>query len=1184
MALTIRTFATGLISLLILSLMSVLPARAADGIQTWDELVAAFATGGDVVLGADIDGEGSLRLVDADVTLDLAGHRLTVTGAPAIEIPEGTTLRIDDSAGGGQLIAEGSSRTVSTIGALLHMGHLVIDGGDIAIGHHTSWDPSSYEEVHAPAIGPWAERDFYGRYRGALTINGGSVDVERTWGRAAVIGGPEGGNGITVEVYGGELDARYVDDGAKATYPQASDRAYGAVIGGGEGNTWGSIFNLYGGIVRAEGFTTGAVIGSGDSPLNNPVQAYRAGDVAVHGGELHINVLYDWSAGIGLTESLLHARRGGGSFTMTDGLVKIVGVHNGAAIGGSPANVGIDSFITGGELIVEAEYQKAEVFGAGWDSTWDREGFYRGTVNIAGEPYSGEDVVFPGAFASEYRAIPGSTGTFVFDVQPRDNPLLGYTAHLYFVEKVTYDSDGGSPNPGTAWPQRGTTHDGLGTAPSHDSAGDFVGWFHGDVLIEPGSPVTQSLDLVARYGEQNSTVIVTADPANGQEPTRYEVRRGGSLAGLPVPSKPNAEFLGWLVGDMLVDDSFTVTADLTVRAAWGPGEHLVRFVTYGGSAVDPVHVRDGQPIDRLPEPTREGHTFLGWNDGPYPWSPDQSVTRLTTLHAQWQIHTFTVTFDFGYSKSPQVVKRNWGTKSTVPTTNRPGYEFLYWENKATGEVWTNDQLITEDIELLAHWKALPYTVTFDPNGGELTSPATVEVVHGDRVAEPTAPVWEGHVFTGWFRDDLKWNFSSRSITADTTLVARWDDQVHTVTFKPGYGWSAITEQVTYGGKASVPETRATLTGHTLTGWLLDGEPFDFDTPITKDLELTAEWTPNDYTVTVDFADGSEAQTFEIPYYTRFSLDELPTREGYILAGWQVGSGVTSLPYLITTDVTLTAVWEPITYTATFDTAGGSPIAPIEVGFGDRLTAPLDPTREGHDFVGWYHEGLPYTFGSVLTEDITLVATWDIREHLVTFVHNDDKGTVTTLSVEHGLPIAPPAVTWGDHEFEGWIGPDGPWDFSQPVTHDLTLTADWFIPSISIGASTVRAGETVTVEGDDLEPGAQYALTLESEELSGGGMAVGGGSRTLVTITVTADVNGRFSVPLTIPSNAAGPASLSLLADDTPIARAAFVILAATAASPGSGIAATGVELAPWVAAAGVLIVTGIVVRRRIWAS
>src|SRR5690606_6136460 len=140
------------------------------------------------------------------------------------------------------------------------------------------------------------------------------------------------------------------------------------------------------------------------------------------------------------------------------------------------------------------------------------------------------------------------------------------------------------------------------------------------------------------------------------------------------------------VGDKLVDDSFAVTDELTVRAAWGPGEHLVRFVTYGGSAVDPVHVGAGPPIDPLPEPTHARHALLARHERPYPWPPDQSVTRLTTLHAQWQIHTFTVTFDFGYSKSPQVVTRNWGTKSTVPTTNRPGYEFLYWENKATGEV------------------------------------------------------------------------------------------------------------------------------------------------------------------------------------------------------------------------------------------------------------------------------------------------------------------------------------------------------------------------------------------------------------------------------------------------------------------------------------------------------------------
>ena len=71
------------------------------------------------------------------------------------------------------------------------------------------------------------------------------------------------------------------------------------------------------------------------------------------------------------------------------------------------------------------------------------------------------------------------------------------------------------------------------------------------------------------------------------------------------------------------------------------------------------------------------------------------------------------------------------------------------------------------------------------------------------------------------------------------------------------------------------------------------------------------------------------------------------------------------------NMTVTAQWGINRYTITFDTAGGSEIAPITQGYGTAITAPADPTREGYTFIGWDME-IPTTMPA---ENMTLKARW-----------------------------------------------------------------------------------------------------------------------------------------------------------------------------------------------------------------
>ena len=105
-----------------------------------------------------------------------------------------------------------------------------------------------------------------------------------------------------------------------------------------------------------------------------------------------------------------------------------------------------------------------------------------------------------------------------------------------------------------------------------------------------------------------------------------------------------------------------------------------------------------------------------------------------------------------------------------------------------------------------------------------------------------------------------------------------------------------------------------------------------------------------------------------------------TRTGYTQIGWATvdgGEKIYGLDDVYTQNeaLTLYPVWNTNKYTITFDTAGGSEIAPITQDYGTQITAPADPTREGYTFIGWDTE-IPTTMPA---ENITLKARWKDTE-------------------------------------------------------------------------------------------------------------------------------------------------------------------------------------------------------------
>lgn len=100
------------------------------------------------------------------------------------------------------------------------------------------------------------------------------------------------------------------------------------------------------------------------------------------------------------------------------------------------------------------------------------------------------------------------------------------------------------------------------------------------------------------------------------------------------------------------------------------------------------------------------------------------------------------------------------------------------------------------------------------------------------------------------------------------------------------------------------------------------------------------------------------------------------KTGHTFARWNTGASQYDFSAPVLNDITLTAQWSINQYTITFDTAGGSSIAPITQDYGTDITAPADPTREGYTFNGW-NKTIPTTMPA---ENVTITAKWkDIEE-------------------------------------------------------------------------------------------------------------------------------------------------------------------------------------------------------------
>lgn len=358
--------------------------------------------------------------------------------------------------------------------------------------------------------------------------------------------------------------------------------------------------------------------------------------------------------------------------------------------------------------------------------------------------------------------------------------------------------------------------------------------------------------------------------------------------------------------------------------------------------------------------------------------------------------------------------------------------------------------------------ATDVTLTYDANGGEFIGASSTQSISKQNVLAGVAielrdagsnVTKTGFQFDGWNTeaDGSGKSYSNKEkvrFVKDTVLYAQWKEQDRILTFETDGGTTIDPIEAQAGSKITKPEN-PTKEGYIFERW----EPELPDVMPNKNKTYTAIWTPIEYTITFDTDGGSEVAPITQGYETALTKPAAPTKEGYTFIGWDKEFPET-MPL---GGMELKATWELTKNVISFDTDGGSEVTEIKGYYGDAVTEPAAPTKEGYTFIGWDKE-FPETMPA---ENLTLKAQWKVNQYTVSF-DTDGGSTVSSMTEDYGTLLTPPVAPVREgYTFVGWT-PEFP---DKMPAKNLTLTAQWKVNQYTIIFDTDGGSEVAAITAD-----------------------------------------------------------------------------------------------------------------------
>lgn len=391
------------------------------------------------------------------------------------------------------------------------------------------------------------------------------------------------------------------------------------------------------------------------------------------------------------------------------------------------------------------------------------------------------------------------------------------------------------------------------------------------------------------YAKSSSKVKGTIEAVSGKYGSTINLANSGYiLAGYTLTSWADENNNSYDLGS-----TYTITGDVTLSTKWTANTYNLTLDAQNGQSTTTTTVTyNGTYSTALANnPVFEGHTFAGWYTASTGGTQIKKTTKVTitkdtTLYAQWNTDTYAVTYDANSETINEVLTN--GTKTygvdltlstIVPTTNT-GKTFKEWNTSedgtgtsyAAGANYTANAAVT----LYAIWETTTYTVTFDENyvAAGTTAAATTtqtKTYNVDLELSKTMPARTGYTFLGWSTNATATSadagYAVDDITAGITyttdaaltLYAVWQPESYSIKFYVGDTIEDLVQpanrtvkhgetfgDLSSGGLYTATDLGYTGNDYTLT-WYADS---NFENEVTASTSvdgtittLYAKWTP-----------------------------------------------------------------------------------------------------------------------------------------------------------------------------------------------------------------------------------------------------------------------------------------------------------------------------------------------------
>lgn len=612
----------------------------------------------------------------------------------------------------------------------------------------------------------------------------------------------------------------------------------------------------------------------------------------------------------------------------------------------------------------------------------------------------------------------------------------------------------------------------------------------------------------------------------------------GATVALGAVALPGYEFLGWQDATGTIYPAgalYTIKGDETLTALWSEKtskDCLVIFESEG-AIYDAFLAYEGQTV-AIPaaDPTKPGAVFKGWNYGGTVYTQSNGsfdaegdADREMVFTAVWEAETYSVSYD-GVTEADDLV---YGDYTIAAAPAKDGYTFIAWKDASGVYYYAKTQItLDRDLELAAVWvenEADEYVVKFYAENGDLYDLYIVK--NGDAVTAPVYGAGLPNATYQWTDGNVSYNENGTiTVTGDAEYTAKQisiaipkypvfinivDNVVSQVTgFVSGTEFAA-GEVVAIG--LNIPDgytlksVNATggnshATTVTIEDSLIHASSHDYIYYLTMpeaqaNVYVELEEIPAGKTVVKFVTDGQVYDSITVTKGENATAPATaPIKVGSEFVEWKNGTNVvaTGATFAVAADaedvLIYEAIWDKDEYTVSFDEVGGTPdSADVQKYYGDAITLPAEPAKDGYTFLGWKEASTGFVYGANATYTVTgaaqFSAVWEkipANVWVVKFV--DDAGVIYGYeTVEEGNTVtAPGGPVIPGKTFKHWLSGGVEVNAGNPtfaITENTVFVAQFDVSTYNI--STSESNATIAVAPTAAIPvGTQVDFTAFAE--------------------------------------------------------------------------------------------------------